>query len=309
MKKLLSLWFDSDYRTYPFSLFPWINIINSRIKNPTLPSFIPRILRKLNDLSYWKASELKVFLLIYCLPVLNHIMSFEYFEHIKLLVHGITLLNYSSISEEMVNEASRSLREFVLRYEILYSMRFMTCNLHLLLHLPNDVRKFSPLFIMSCFPFENMNGILNKYVHGSRYPQLQIISAVSMFLSSMEVQEKFLRINSATSLFCKKIDSSGIRRYKTKHLQNSTYVVGAYSKLKTLPTQILNVTQSIQNFDLSKSHFFHRLLKSGIYYETENDVNRKKTNSVLIKYVYNNENHFGILQYFLRVCTCTCNDV
>lgn len=56
VKKLLSYWFDADYRVQGFfsgfSLFQFIHIVDSNIKNLKLPSFLPRIPRKVSDFAY-----------------------------------------------------------------------------------------------------------------------------------------------------------------------------------------------------------------------------------------------------------------
>ena len=107
-------WFDSENRTLPSSLFAFIRIVDSKIKNLRLPSFLPRIPRKVSEYSYWKATELQVFLLIYSLPLLKEIMDPQYFEHHILLVHSISLLNFSSVSERMIDRA-KSIRKFIWR--------------------------------------------------------------------------------------------------------------------------------------------------------------------------------------------------
>lgn len=194
-------------------------------------------------------------------------MTAEYFEHHVLLVYGITLLKSSSISQENIAEANRLLNEYTARFEYLYGMRYLTCNLHLIRHLPSEVEKFGGLHVTSCFPFENLNGILKSYVHGSRYPELQIYSAVSTFLALLEVRDKILRPDSLAKRFCDRVDRSGTLKYKTKHIQDKIYAVGAFCKTEFLPDLILRALQAIEDIhiDLSKCHIFHRLLKNGIY--------------------------------------------
>ncbi|KAL7299460.1 hypothetical protein TKK_0007701 [Trichogramma kaykai] len=51
MKKLISLWFDVDHRNEDFSLVPYTNIVNDRIKALTLLSCIPRNPRKVNRMN------------------------------------------------------------------------------------------------------------------------------------------------------------------------------------------------------------------------------------------------------------------
>ena len=130
-------------------------------------------------------------------------MGRQYFEHHILFVYVITLLNSTSVSEDMINSGSRALSEYVNRFEILYGQRTQTCNIHLLLHLANNVREFDPLWVMSCFSFENLNGIIKSYVHGTKYAALQIYSAVSAFLSPHELKTKLLRPDWAAFELCK----------------------------------------------------------------------------------------------------------
>ena len=88
-KKLLGFWFDAEFHNHPSSLLPFINIVNNRMKYLTPPSFITRMPRKVSEYSYWKASELETFLLIYSLPVCENIMNENYFQHHILLVKVI----------------------------------------------------------------------------------------------------------------------------------------------------------------------------------------------------------------------------
>ena len=208
-KKLLGFWFDAEFCNHPSSLLPFINIVNSRMKLLTPPSFVNRMPRKVSEYSYWKASELETFLLIYSLPVLENIMNENYFQHHMLLVKAISMLNCNSVNDEMIEIAERLLTEYLVRFELLYGKKYMTCNIHLLKHLSNDVKKFGPLWVLSCYPFEDFNGTLKSYVHGSRHPELQICSAVTSFLCLAEIKEKYLVVGSGTDNFCKKIEKSG----------------------------------------------------------------------------------------------------
>ena len=130
-KKLLTIWFDVDYRNHPSSQLPFTHIVDERLKRLTPPPFINRMPRKVSEISYWKASELETFLLVYSLPVLANIMDEEYFEYHILLVHAISFLNFSSISDGMVETARRLLTEYVMRFEYLYGKKCMTCNVYL----------------------------------------------------------------------------------------------------------------------------------------------------------------------------------
>ncbi|CAG5096817.1 Protein of unknown function [Cotesia congregata] len=148
--------------------------IEGQIKNISPPSFTHRLPRSVSDYKYWKVSELQYWLLYYSLIVLYPFMPTSYYEHHKLLVKSITLLSLQSVSELMIDEASTCIEQYVKRFEDLYGLSHMTCNLHQLRHLPDAVRKFGPLRTTSCFQFENLNGVLKGLINGTRYAQLQI---------------------------------------------------------------------------------------------------------------------------------------
>ena len=183
----------------------------------------------------------------------------------------------------------------------------MTCNIHLLKHLPNNVKKLGPLWEHSCYPFEDFNGTLESYVHGSRHPELQICSAVTSFLCLAEIKEKYLEEGSATDNFCKKIEKSGTHRRKIKKIDENVYIVGAYVKARGIPTHVLDILFD-NNFEIdeSKIHMFNRLLKNRCYYESELYAKTKKNNSTCITFIYNSTAYIGITQIFIRICKCLC---
>ena len=116
-----------------------------------------------------------------------------YFNHHKLLVYGIYLLNQNSVSNEMIDHASLLLEEYVSQFGTLYGDQHMSLNIHLLLHLPQIVKRLGPLWTTSCFHFEDLNGILKRLVHGTKYADLQIYSAVSMFFNQSILKKKVFK--------------------------------------------------------------------------------------------------------------------
>ena len=190
VKKLCWFWFDSENYNHPSSLSRFLAIINKRLLAITPSNYVPRLPRSIADFAYWKASELKLFLLIYSIPILSDLMKEKYLNHHKLLVFSIYLLSQPSVALESIEKASQMLNEYVLQYAHLYGDRHMSMNLHLLLHLPTIVKRFGPLWVTSCFSFENMNGILKSLIHGTKYAELQICSSVSYFFNYSELKKK-----------------------------------------------------------------------------------------------------------------------
>ena len=99
-KMLLTLWTDKSY-----SLNPWylgssnMKKLEERYLGIKPPNVITRTPRSvLKNLSHFKASELRSFLLFYSVPCLWGLLEEEYFQHLLLLVNAIFLLLQDSIS-------------------------------------------------------------------------------------------------------------------------------------------------------------------------------------------------------------------
>lgn len=155
-------------------------VVDERLENIKPPLNIKRKPRYLNDLKYWKASELRSWLLFYAPVILLGILPKEHYEHFLLFSNAIFLLLKNSISDSDITRAENFLEHFVSRFPDLYEDRCMTLNLHLLLHLPANVRNLGPLWAYSCFPFEDANGYLLKLVKGTQSVESQIIDSVSV---------------------------------------------------------------------------------------------------------------------------------
>ena len=84
-----------------------------------------------------------------------------------------------SISNDQLLYCEQTIKLFCRQFEGLYGRRYMTANIHLLLHLTECVRELGPLWVYSCFHFESQNGILKSLVHGTQHVEKQIMSSFS----------------------------------------------------------------------------------------------------------------------------------
>lgn len=53
-------------------------------------------------------------------------------------------------------------------------MRSYTFNMHQLLHLGQNVINLGPLWCNSCFPFEDYNGDIRDFFHGTQNVEAQV---------------------------------------------------------------------------------------------------------------------------------------
>ncbi|XP_070537248.1 uncharacterized protein [Ptychodera flava] len=181
MKTLFSLWFDTTNSSEDFNISHKIHQVDKRLEEIHPPNEISRCPRSLEGhRKYWKASEVRSFLLYYGLAVLFGILPDTYYQHFALLSEAIFILIQESISVEQLELTDNLLQHFCLLFAGLYGERYMTHNVHSLLHLTEDVKQLGPVWTHSCFHFEDTNGFLLKLIHGTQNVQFQILSAVSL---------------------------------------------------------------------------------------------------------------------------------
>lgn len=122
--------------------------------------------RPLSDNSKWKASEWRSWLLFYILACLQNVLPDPVLHHTALLVRSMYTLLQSTITDTELNVCEYDLTKFVGMFQVFYGSRYMTFNVHTLLHTVNSVRKTGPLWATSAFPYESMIFQLKKHVHG-----------------------------------------------------------------------------------------------------------------------------------------------
>ena len=232
-KQLLSLWFDVEYKDSPFSLYQYTDLVDSRIATVRLPSSVTRSMKSIKDRAgIWKMSQYKTFLFYFSIVTLHDIMRPDYFNHFLLFALANYTLSQNSISTESVELSDKLFFEFVAKFPDLYTIDDMTINIHMLRHFAESVKRNGPLYTTSCFPLENLNGILKSFVHGSKAPELQIYicSNVSTFMSIRSLKNEMVTRGSSDSEamnFAEKLSSNtrGRGLEKTVKISEGLYVV------------------------------------------------------------------------------------
>lgn len=208
-KSLLGLWFDSGDKTAGYQISSRVSEVDARVTSIKPPHSISRVPRSIeHHRKYLKASELRSFLLFYGPAVLYNILPNPYYEHFLFISEAIFLLLQDSISESQLQLAERLLFHFCILFEGYYGLRYQTANIHLLVHLVDEVRALGPLWTHSCFHFEDKNGFLLKTFHGTQNIQFQIISAVSISKRLPELKRTFVPDEGPITDFYNKLTSS-----------------------------------------------------------------------------------------------------
>lgn len=143
-----------------------------RLKN-YCPVEINRKARQLSELPRWKATEFRNFLWYYGPVVLKSVCKQPIYKHFLLLHVAVTIFasdKYISQDSLGTNLANELLYVFVNHCSKLYGLQFLIYNVHLLIHLQDDVDNYGPLDHYSCFPFENCLGQIKNLVKSPTHP-------------------------------------------------------------------------------------------------------------------------------------------
>lgn len=190
-RQLSRIWFETP--SSPSYIKDKIGCIDNMLTsmNPFIES--SRNARKITDRHSWKANEWLQWLLHYSPVCLGIFLQNEYYDHYYLLVSSITLLLQDEISEDAFESSERMLLQFVERFEQLYGIEEMTYNVHLVSHIVDCSRDYGPLWTFSLFVFEDVNGVLKKYVKGPKEPIIQIANRCVMSHTRNNAEVSFMQ--------------------------------------------------------------------------------------------------------------------
>lgn len=181
VRQFMRLWFSPEHGGADYSSRGSTERASQRLTSIRPPHDVARLPRSVEDLDCWKASECRSWLIYYSVPVMCGILPDALFNHWCLLVSAMYILLGEEIDERGIRRAEGLLRSFVRKTASLYGLRHMSSNVHVLLHLPDTVRRLGPLWACSAFPFERyMMTIKRKLFHGTTYIPQQVASNFMM---------------------------------------------------------------------------------------------------------------------------------
>ena len=163
MRKLLTYWIKRDTTRDLIDRLAQTTISSRLLRTREyVPEDFVRLPRSLADLHFWKATELRQFLLYTGPVVLKGVIPESLYDHFMCLHTAIRLLSSENHCRKFNSYAEQLLRYFVKESGKLYGPQFVSHNVHCLIHLPADVMKFGHLDLFSSFPFENYLQYLKK---------------------------------------------------------------------------------------------------------------------------------------------------
>ena len=182
-----------------------------------------------------KAKHWKNLLLFYGLPVLCDFVeniSEDLSQSFATFVNAAFKLSEGKISIIDLEEIETDLALALAMFEDLFGRTFITCNIHLSLHVVDCVRKCGPLWCTSTIAYESYIGNLQKYVNGSKGVEHQIaVKHLQMFEAKGSKTKKKLITAKFQNFSVDCLQKKELKAMKTIKTEIPSLVI--YSSLQT----------------------------------------------------------------------------
>ena len=116
----------------------------------------------IHEVDRWKATEFRSFLLYTGLVVLKEVLSEKMYDNFLCLHVALRIMLSKHLILNYLNYAEELLVNFVSHCSDIYGEEFLVYNVHALIHLADDVRRFGTLNTASAFLFESYLGQIKK---------------------------------------------------------------------------------------------------------------------------------------------------
>lgn len=156
--------------------------------NKEMPSEIHRSVRTFDSLHDWKGTEFRTFLLYVGIVVLkDYLIGNEYIHFLKLICATILCsTEFFRIHVQSNDGLAQCLFEdYVESYIDIYGEESISSNIHNLIHVVDDVRRFGNLNTISAYPFENSLRLIKLRLRNCNAPLEQISRRISEINSAI----------------------------------------------------------------------------------------------------------------------------
>ena len=190
MRRLLNFWTN----TIPFKMSSAAKQnVNSQLTmiRKYIPREFNRLPRDLSHLDRFKATEFRTVLLYIGVICFQTSLPSSMYEHFLLLFTSMRILCDEDMSRDtdILDYAEKLCIKFVKQFSKIYKNTSVVFNIHCLLHIVDDVRRFGALDSISAFPYETMLGKMKRRIRSSNKPLEQICKRLSEGAFAVKVDE------------------------------------------------------------------------------------------------------------------------
>lgn len=187
VKKMIKLWISAKILPSRDTLHVSERLLSL---SETQPTDFQRKCRPITDISYYKGSEFRTFVLYSGPFVLKDILTTEKYSHFLLLHVAIYILCGQSTALKYSSVAKDILITFIEEMAIIYGDEHIIYNVHNLLHIPDDVKIFGNLDNYSAFPFESFMSKIKEMLRKNNQPLAQICNRIYELRNAAFIKEK-----------------------------------------------------------------------------------------------------------------------
>lgn len=157
-KRLLIGWREGSFKNSGLKLSARdVSQISFSLGKIKMPKEIHRSVRGLDCVHHWKGTEFYTFLHYISIVVMKDFLPNDVYEHFLLYFCSITILSSEKFLK-YINCAEAMLSQYLELFRNIYGEQYITSNVHNLVHVVDDVRRYGSLSTFSSYPFENMLG-------------------------------------------------------------------------------------------------------------------------------------------------------
>ncbi|KAK0071936.1 hypothetical protein PV326_000650, partial [Microctonus aethiopoides] len=163
-----------------------------------------------------------------------------------------------------------------------------------------DVELLGPLWVNSCFSFENINGQLIKKIQGTS----NLDSQISKY--HLQLLRFASRISNIRDGPIKNFLLHRENQVKITESFDGCHSIGSYRKINEIPVAVQQA-MGLNDIGVSLRRYL-RLLKGRLLFVAELYQKSLQTNSPFVVYELNNMKYLGKILYFIKMSNCDCYD-
>lgn len=175
-----------------------------------------RPIRDLDCIAKWKGVEYRNFGLYVAIVVLKGNLKNYLYIHFILYFCAMRIFSSSVHLNDFALIGEKCMEVFLERFKLIYGRQFFTSNIHNLIHVSDDVKRFGALNTISTYPFESKLYKIKRMLHSGNLPlervARQIMECDSIVLGKQKNQKPLLtkmcssKIQALSNVFSQKID-------------------------------------------------------------------------------------------------------
>ncbi len=301
VKNLFYYLFDAPV-TNSYSLKSKISVLNKKLTSIRPPNFIQQAPRKLEEYKKWRSHEFMNFILFFAIPLFKDEMAEVYFQHLLLLIIPLEYLLSKKIKIINLEVVDLMLKSFVTDAEKLYDVHFLSSGVHELLHLVKCTIEMGPLNIISCYPYEELNRKITRFIKGQDLVGDEFIKlwGTSKNLNLFVLNNFPNDSNDAFVMFLRKNFLNRSSNIKNKTVSNFILKLGKNIKHNEIETNlIVEKFEHLfhkENLDLNnKVTFYDRIRFNNLLYST------LESNTKFCNCVISYENQFCLIKHIVKI--------